>query len=204
VKRPVLILIFFAVFLSSAFAHPHVFMETRIEVAYNNEGLQGFWITWKFDRAFTAGILMDFDADRNERLSPAEVAAVEQGAFSNLVNYNYFVYIRSAKGQFRPTYVREFTAYVEDHSLHYRFFVPYSLPIHSNEVKLNIAVYDETFFCDIGYAEAKPLQLSDSEIFHGEYAIRQDRGIHIDYTTNDGSRGSTFPLQVVLILRRAG
>ena len=147
---------------------------------------------------------MDFDADKNERLSPAEVTKVEQGAFSNLVNYNYFVYIHSAEGQFRPTNVRDFTAYVEDQRVHYRFFVPYDLPIRGGEVQLNVAVYDETFFCDIGYAETAPLLFPASDLFNGNYAIRQDRGIHIDYTANDGSRGSTFPRQVALTLRRAG
>ena len=196
-----------AVFLGTAvvwvaLAHPHVFMDTRIEAAYSNEGLRGFWITWRFDKVFTAGILMDFDSDKNERLDPGEVAVVEDRAFSNLVNYNYFVYIRSSKGTFRPSNVQDFTAYMEGGRVHYRFFVPYPLPIGEGEIKVNVAVYDDTFFCDIGYVDTAPLLLPASDTFSGDYSIREDRGIHIDYTANDGSRSSTFPRQIVLILRR--
>ena len=201
-KRAVLTAILGTTVAWGAMAHPHVFMDTRIEVAYDNHGIAGFWITWKFDKVFTAGILMDFDRDKNERLDPAEVSVIEEKAFSNLVNYGYFVYIRSPKGQFRPSKVLEFTAYMEGGRVHYRFFVPYPLPIGDEEVKVNVAVYDETFFCDIGYAEIAPLLLPASDTFSGEYTIREDRGIHIDYIANDGSTGSTFPLQIVLVLRR--
>ena len=201
-KRTVLAIILGTTILWGAFTHPHVFMDARIELAYDNHGIEGFWITWKFDKVFTAGILMDFDSDKNERLSPGEVNVIEDKAFSNLVNYRYFVYIHSSKGQYRPANVRDFTAYMEGGRVHYRFFVPYALPIGAGEIKVNVAVYDETFFCDICYAECAPLLFPASDIFSGEYTIREDRDIHIDYVANDGSQGSTFPRQVVLTLRR--
>jgi ABC-type uncharacterized transport system substrate-binding protein len=201
-KRTIVAMILGTTVLWGALAHPHVFMDTRIEAAYGNQGLSGFWITWRFDKVFTAGILMDFDSDKNERFDPGEVAVIEDRAFSNLVNYNYFVYINSPKGTFRPRRVESFTAYMEGGRVHYRFFVPYPLPIGEGEVKVNIAVYDETFFCDIGYVDTAPMLLPASDTFSGDYTIREDRGIHIDYTANDGSRGSTFPRQVVLTLRR--
>ena len=84
--------------LGGVFAHPHVFMDTRIEVAYDEAGVAGFWVIWRFDKVFTASILMDFDRDKDERLSLTEVAQVEAKAFSNLVNYSYFVYVHSSKG----------------------------------------------------------------------------------------------------------
>ena len=177
-------------------------MDTRIEVVYDDHGVEGFWITWKFDKVFTAGILMDFDLDKNERLSPGEVSVIEDRAFSNLVNYRYFVYIHSSKGQYRPANVQGFTAYMEGGRIHYRFFVPYAIAIGAGEIKVNVAVYDETFFCDIGYAQPAPLLFPASDTFSGDYVIREDRDIHIDYTANDGSRGSTFPRQVVLTLSR--
>jgi ABC-type uncharacterized transport system substrate-binding protein len=201
-KRTSVAIILGTTVLWGALAHPHVFMDTRIEAAYGSEGLSGFWITWRFDKVFTAGILMDFDSDKNERFDPGEVAVIEDRAFSNLVNYNYFVYIHSSKGTFRPSSVESFTAYMEGGRVHYRFFVPYPLPIREEEVKVNIAVYDETFFCDIGYVDTAPLLFPASDTFSADYTIREDRGIHIDYTANDGSRGSTFPRQVVLTFRR--
>jgi ABC-type uncharacterized transport system substrate-binding protein len=202
VKRAVIAVVLVTSGLWGAFGHPHVFMDTRIEVAYNDKGLEGFWITWKFDKVFTAGILMDFDGDKNERLDPGEVAVIQDRAFSNLVNYRYFVYIRSSDGQYRPSRVDAFTAYMEGRRVHYRFFVPYALPIADREITVNVAVYDETFFCDIGYAETAPLLFPASDTFRGDYTIREDRGIRIDYPANDGSQVFTFPRQMVLTLRR--
>jgi ABC-type uncharacterized transport system substrate-binding protein len=179
-----------------------MFMDTRIEVVCDEQGVAGFWITWKFDKVFTASILMDFDRDKDRKLSRDEIVDIENRAFSNLVNYNYFVYIHSSKGLFRPSSVEQFSAYLEDERVHYRFFVPYPLVIWDPEVTVSIAVYDETFFCDIGYAERGPVLFPASDVFSGTYSIREDRGIHIDYVANDGSRSSTFPRQVVLTLQR--
>lgn len=201
-KRAVLAVVFATAALWVASGHPHVFIDTRIEAAFEDAGVAGFWITWKFDKVFTAGILMDFDRNKDEHLSPTEVAEVEANAFSNLANYNYFVYVRSPRGLHRPPSVREFTAYVEAGRVHYRFFVPYSFPVEDREVQLNLAVYDETFFCDIGYAEVAPVLFPASDTFSGRYSIREDRGIRIDYPANDGTRGSTFPRQVAMTLRR--
>jgi ABC-type uncharacterized transport system substrate-binding protein len=177
-------------------------MDTRIEVAYDDAGIAGFWIIWRFDKVFTASILMDFDRDKDERLSPTEVVQVDANAFSNLVNYNYFVYVQSSKGLHRPASVRGFTAYMEQGRVHYRFFVPYALPVSDQEVQVSLAVYDDTFFCDIGYTDLAPVLFPASDVLLGRYAIREDRGIRIDYQANDGSLGFTFPRQVIITLQR--
>ena len=81
-------------------------MDTRIEAAYGSEGLSGFWITWRFD--------------------PAEVAVIEDRAFSNLANYSYFVYIHSPKGAYRPSKVESFSAYMEGGRIHFESPAPSS------------------------------------------------------------------------------
>lgn len=65
-----------------------------------------------------------------------------------------------------------------------------------------VAVYDDTLFCDIGFVGTAPLLLPASDTLNGDFVIREDRGIRIDYTANDSSRRSTIPRQVVLTLRR--
>jgi ABC-type uncharacterized transport system substrate-binding protein len=202
VKRSLIIIIFSALISWGAWCHPHVFMDTRIEVAYNERGVAGFWITWDFDKVFTASILMDFDHDHDKQLNPGEVADIEANAFSNLANYNYFLYMRCCGNAYRPTAVKDFSAYMQDERIHYRFFVPYALPLGDGAAEVNLACYDDTFFCAISYAEPTAVRFPSSESFNGSYEICEDRGIHIDYIANDGSSGSTFPLQVVLTLRR--
>ena len=83
-KRGIIIIVFTSLIPWGAWCHPHVFMDTRIEVAYNDRGLAGFWIDWEFDKVFTASILMDFDRDRDKTFSPGEVADIRANAFSNL------------------------------------------------------------------------------------------------------------------------
>ncbi len=185
-----------------ALCHPHVFIDTRIEVACEEGELEGFWIIWRFDKMFTSSILMDFDSDGDRRLSPVEVENIREGAFSNLVHYHYFTYIRSPRGTYRPQSVDGFSAYMEGERVHYRFFVPYRLPVGTEGVDVYLAVYDDTFFCAIGYEQLAPVMFAASGSIRGSYEIREDRGIQIDYAANDGSQASTYPRQIVLHLRR--
>ena len=203
IMQKCLLVAFFAVLVGPAFGHPHVFIDTRVEVVFDARGLSGLWITWRFDKMFTAGILMDFDEDGNRRLSAAEVVAVQEGASSNLVHYHYFVYVRSSMGVYSPQSVRDFCAYMEEERVHYRFFIPYSLPIGKEREEVYLAVYDETFYCDIGYDEPAAVMFSASQEFQGSYEIREDRGIRIDYPATDGSQAWTCPRQIVLHLQPA-
>jgi ABC-type uncharacterized transport system substrate-binding protein len=51
-------------------------------------------------------------------------------------------------------------------SASFGYFVPYALPIADREITVNVVVYDETFFCDIGYAETTaPLLFPASDTF---------------------------------------
>jgi len=202
VKRAFLSVLAVVVVAGGAFGHPHVFIDTRIEVACDEAGLTGFWIDWRFDRVFTASILLDFDKDKNGILGTVEVQAVRAGAFANLANYKYFVYIRAAKRLHRPAGVSDFSAYLQEQRLHYRFFVPFQLALGPEELEINVAVYDETFYCAIGYVEPDPVLLPACAWLQGSYAIREDRGIRIEYPDNMGTRASTFPRQAVLRLRR--
>jgi ABC-type uncharacterized transport system substrate-binding protein len=202
VKRAILAACFLTAAAWGAFSHPHMFMDTRVEVVCEQDRLKGFWITWRFDKVFTASILMDFDRDANRRLSPSEVENIREEAFSNLVHYHYFIYIRSPRGAHRPQSVEGFSAYMEGQRIHYRFFVPYRLSVGAEGVDVNLAVYDETFFCAIDYEKLAPVMFAASSSIQGSYEIREDRGIQIEYAANDGSQASTYPRQIVLHLRR--
>jgi len=55
-------------------------------------------------------------------------------------------------------------------SASFGYFVPYALPIADREITVNVVVYDETFFCDIGYAETAPLLFPASDTFSPHFS----------------------------------
>jgi ABC-type uncharacterized transport system substrate-binding protein len=192
------------------FGHPHMFIDSRVTFQFGDEGLEGYWVTWWFDGGFTGMILADYDMDRNREFSPAEVRDIEQNAFSNLENYGYFMYI-SLEGVPIPAETpTDFSAYLEGKRLVYEFFVPLSVPADYDWRKIKLAIYDETFFCDIVFVDTKPVMSRGYYPYEVTSELAPDSEIVISYdntNTLGGREGKSYsgyanPMTVTLRFRR--
>jgi ABC-type uncharacterized transport system substrate-binding protein len=147
-------------FGAHAGAHPHVWIEARAVARFDAQGLAGFTVEWRFDELFSGGILADFDADRDRRLSSTESEAIRRGAFANLGGYHYFIYLRDPGG--RRSGVRQteaFQASLDGQGrVLYRFFVPWRVAYASGPQSVGIAIYDESYFVDIRFAQVEALR----------------------------------------------
>ncbi len=70
-------------------AHPHVFVDNQIEIAFDTKGLAGISVQWTFDEMFSAGIIFDYD-DGDGVFSSREIALIKEECFSNLKEYGFF------------------------------------------------------------------------------------------------------------------
>lgn len=57
----------------TAWSHPHVFIEVRIEVELDARGIEGIWQHWTFDEYFSAWIIEEFDTDGDGKFSDEEL-----------------------------------------------------------------------------------------------------------------------------------
>lgn len=135
-------------------AHPHVFMDCRTELLWENSRPARCRIEWVFDRFFSSDIIRGFDRDGDGRFDEKEKEAVYNGAFINLKNYGYFTLIRAQGKTFRPETVSGFTASHSGGRLTYSFTV--DIPEEA-ALPFSIAVYDVTFFCSIEYDADRPI-----------------------------------------------
>ncbi len=128
-------------------AHPHVFVDCSLTFEFDEQGLKGVRQKWWFDEMFAAMILGDFDKNHDNILTPDEAKALEQGAFINLKNFDYFTRIYVDGSPFKPVEAVQFIPSIEDGTLIYTFLVPLRLDHNKHEVK--VAVYDESFYTSV-------------------------------------------------------
>ena len=196
--------IVFAILSLSLYAHPHMFIDTRLAFEIAGERLERLEITWYFDPLFTASIRGDFDEDGNGSFDEYETCQIREYAFSNLANYDYFTFVMTGGKTYVPQNIENFDAFMEDSQLVYRFSVPFSLPITGN--RLSVAIYDETYFCDILYTPEMPVQLSAGR--EAAWEIVEKRDMEINYggdvsVSREGKSytGTAYPQQVVITLK---
>ena len=181
-------------------AHPHMFIDTQMRIDLDHTRLEGLEITWYFDPLFTASILGDFDEDKNGRFDAGETEEIRQYAFSNLANFDYFTFVMTGGGTYTPQGIENFSAFLDGSQLVYRFYAPFNLEL--KEKRLAVAIYDETFFCDILYHEQSPVAISGSD---ADWTIVQNKDMTITYggsvsVSRDGAdySGTAYPQQVVI------
>ncbi len=192
------------------FGHPHVFIDARVQLEFNDTHLKGFWAEWEFDRLFTSMIVLDFRVPREGEFSREQIRAIEQGAFSNLQYYDYFVFVVHDGKRIPTRQVEGFTAFMRNGRIVYRFFVPYEVELSSEYESLRIQMYDHTFFTDIAFHETSPVQSTNDAGVEKRFEIRRDRNRRIEFDPTDttGARedvqysGVTYPYEVQLQLRR--
>ncbi|WP_320173588.1 DUF1007 family protein [Maridesulfovibrio sp.] len=130
---------------AKASAHPHVFVDCSLTFEFNNSGLSGVRQKWWFDEMFAAMILGDFDTNHDNKLSPDEATAIEQGAFVNLKNFNYFTRILVDGNERKPVEAVQFKPSIEEGTLVYEFFIPLNITDGTKHVVM-VAIYDESFY----------------------------------------------------------
>ncbi|MCP4688719.1 MAG: DUF1007 family protein [Desulfobacterales bacterium] len=161
-------------FPPTADAHPHVFIVQRLEVVFDDKGLAGVRVRWKFDDMFAAMIAEDYDSDKNGSLEPPEVENVKKEAFTYIAEYNYFISIKIENKPFLVKYTADFNAVLKDKQLEYHFFVPCHVTATRSIKKVTVATYDPTYYTAIFFAKNGPVSLASAEPYEIKTAIRED------------------------------
>ena len=175
-------------------AHPHVFLYSTVTIVFDDAGLAGFRVKWRFDEMFSSSILLDFDKNGNKRFEPPEIQAVEAGAFANLKQFNYFMHVRINGKPFEVQYVTDFSAAMEDDKLVYRFFVPCHVTAIETFKQVSLSIYDQTYYSSVFWADA-PVAYKNADAYVVNHHIEKNKDEAYYY-------GQVYPEEVRLRFRQ--
>ncbi|ACZ13059.1 DUF1007 family protein [Sulfurospirillum deleyianum] len=102
----------------SLFAHPHVFLDTYVDVLPDKIDIR-----WVFDEMSSSMLMEDYDKNRDKKLDANEVAFMEKDHFKTLEPYSYFMHIFNGKEELDIHVVHDFNALFEKKKLIYTFSI---------------------------------------------------------------------------------
>jgi len=164
-----------------AMAHPHVFIVQRLHVVFDENGLAGIKIRWKFDDMFASMIAEDHDRNKNGQLEPSEVKTIKEEAFSYISKSNYFTFVKIDNKPFKIKFIADFNAVLKDQQLEYEFFVPCHVRASHNIKKITVASYDPSYYSAIFFAKNGPVSIASVDAYKVKTAIREDPSTTIYY-----------------------
>ena len=74
-KKAVLCFVF-VLGVNALFAHPHMWFTSKVEFVFSGASLKGAYVTWTFDRFFSADIISGYDVNNDGKFSAAEARDV--------------------------------------------------------------------------------------------------------------------------------
>ncbi|MBI9106469.1 MAG: DUF1007 family protein [Spirochaetales bacterium] len=208
-RKLTLLFIFLLTLPVAAFSHPHMFIDMTTEAVFSEDGFDGVKIRWLFDMIFTGSVLMDNGIGWTEKFSDEEIEIIRDTSFINLKNYGYYTYFNTGGHFSRPETFSNFRAFMTDNRLGYEFFLPYKGE-EKEAGEVRIAVYDDSFFCDIAYTGAKPVSVKSPENILVNWVLSEKKNAPIFYdntaqkVAREGAEysGQAFPVELVLSVAR--
>jgi ABC-type uncharacterized transport system substrate-binding protein len=155
-------------------AHPHVFIVQRLNAVFDEKGLAGVRVRWKFDDMFASMIAEDHDINRNGKFEAGEIQAVKEKAFSFISEHSYFTFIKIDNTPFPVKFVKDFNAVLENKKLVYEFLIPCHVTATNQVKKVTVASYDPTYYTAIYFTQKKPVSLTAADGFDVKTSLKED------------------------------
>jgi nickel/cobalt transporter (NicO) family protein len=127
-----------------ASAHPHVFVDYAVVLAFEPDGRSGAEFTWTYDELSSSLIVESLGSRSGRALTQADVRTIERTHFQPLKAEQYFLDIR-VDGTRVPVSVKDFRATLEGDQVRFVFTVPITAPTR-REGALEIRVDDPTYY----------------------------------------------------------
>jgi ABC-type uncharacterized transport system substrate-binding protein len=152
-----------------------------LNAVFDEKGLAGIKVSWKFDDMFASMIAEDHDANQNGVLEPDEVSEVKEKAFSYISEFSYFSYIRIDGEPFEVKFISDFDAILEGDRLVYEFTIPCHVTATEQPKKVVVCTYDPSYYTAIFFAATQSVSLTNADAFEVTSAVREDPDTKIYY-----------------------
>jgi|GEM_PF-468596 len=169
------------ILIEITWGHPHVFIAQNLKIVFDEKGMTGFNVYWKFDDMFSNMICEDHDLNKNGILEKTEIASIKTKAFSYIAEFNYFIYVKIDGTPFKVQFVTDFSARLENGKLIYDFFIPCHISAAKNFKHINIASYDPNYYSTIYFTEQHPFTIENNDKFEVNALIKEDKATLIYY-----------------------
>lgn len=175
-----------------AWAHPHVLIDSHIIFLFEKGKVAALQLGWKFDPAFSSSLVQDFDANKDGKLSPTEIATLEKEAFQDTRQYQYFTYASTDGTAISWPIATDFKLLVQKDALLYAFRLTFPQAVDPRRQLLKVSTYEETFYIDIDIPNDSAVRLVGEGSDGCKAVIGEDKATPL-------LNGIAFPKKVEII-----
>lgn len=145
-----------------AAAHPHVWVDTRSTVLFDNTGaMTGVYHRWTFDEMFSAYASQGLETEDGE-LTRESLQPLAQVNVESLHEFDYFTFLDMGEAPAQFVDPVEYWLEHDGQRLTLHFTLPLDEPLMMDARSVSIEVYDPSFFVDFTPAETEAAALHNA------------------------------------------
>ncbi len=126
-------------------AHPHVFIDWRVEPVLASGAIVSLKLYWRFDDLYSDLVLGTVDRDGDRKLSPPEIDAIAKRTLANLEKGGFYTSFTLDDRPWRAQKAQHFGAEVDGDHVVYIF--TFTLP--SPAKALTVSSYDPEYYIEM-------------------------------------------------------
>ena len=141
-------------------AHPHVLVDAKSEVVFDQAGLiTSVRHAWRFDPAFSAFAIQGLDQDGDGQLSKAELTPLAKINVESLDEFDFFTYLAIDDEDLEFTDARDYWLEFDGGQLTLYYDLPLKTPIEVGE-DTTLEVFDPEYFVAFTFVPDDPVSLA--------------------------------------------
>jgi ABC-type uncharacterized transport system substrate-binding protein len=146
-----------------ASAHPHIFIKQHVVALFDQSGLTGFRLTWRFDPMYSSMMRADFVSAPSGPLTPADIKNLHDKSFVDLKNVHYFTSVTFNGKPLSFGVPTDFSAAAVGGSIVYTFVIPLKPDPQELRPKnaATITVFDPSYYVYYELAAKDPVAVTD-------------------------------------------
>ncbi len=146
-----------------AAAHPHVYVDARVEVVFDKDGkITALRHVWRFDDAFSAFASQGLDKNGDGILSIEELQPLAKINVESLKDYDYFTFLKVGGKRSGFKIPTEYWLQSADGYLTLFYTLPLMQAVKPDATGVTVEVYDPGYFVDYQLVEKDPAKLIDA------------------------------------------
>jgi ABC-type uncharacterized transport system substrate-binding protein len=141
-------------------AHPHVWVNVKATVVYDNGTISGLEQAWTFDEFYTQQAIEGLDADGDGKYSREELKELAQVNIDGLKEFDYFTHAKLGEGALAfSAPVDYWLEHTDKGILTLHFRLPLQHAVLAEAPGFNFSVFDPSYFIAFTLAEKEPIKL---------------------------------------------
>jgi len=177
-----------------AAAHPHVFIENVVTFVFTGGKLSGLRLLWAFDEVYSQSLFEDFDTNHDGNFDPAEVALAKKTSLTGLKPYGYFTHLWVDGKSLKAFDATDLRVSSQGSTVIYDMQIALAKPLDPRHNKVEVAVFDDSYYIDVELHEAKPVLFQGLTDGSCQYKITDD-------TTRAYYYNSVYPQVIELVCK---